>query len=56
MKKKKVPSTLVNHPVIPYLPERFRLVDCRCYRDGGIASLEALEAAATFHLVAPEIC
>jgi hypothetical protein len=53
--EKKALSTLVNHPAVPFLRKRFRLVDRRCYRGGGIESLEALEAA-TFCLVAPEVC
>jgi len=53
--EKKALSTLVDHPAVPFLPERFRLVDHRSYRDGGIESLEALEAA-TFRLVALEVC
>jgi hypothetical protein len=53
--EKKALSTLVNHPAVPFLPERFRLVGLRSYWGGGIESLEALEAA-TFGLVALEVC
>lgn len=52
--EKEALSTLVNHPAVPFLPERFRLVGHRFYWDGGIESLEALEAA-TFRLIAPEV-
>lgn len=53
--EKKAFSTLINHPAVPFLQERFRLVCRRSYRDGGIESLKALEAA-TFRLVALEVC
>jgi hypothetical protein len=54
-KEKEALSTLVNHPAVPFLLERMRLVGRRGCRDGGIESLEALEAA-MFRLVAPEVC
>jgi hypothetical protein len=53
--EKKTLSTLVDHPAVPFPRERCRLIGRGCYRDGGIESLEALEAA-TFRLVAAEVC
>ena len=48
-------STLINHPEVPFPPECFRLEGGRSYRNGGIKSLEALEAA-TLRLVALQVC
>ena len=53
--EKKTLSTLIDHPTVPFLPKRCRLVSRRSCYNGIIESLEALEAA-TFRLVAPEVC
>ena len=53
--EKKVLSTLVNHPALPFLQEGLRLVGRFSHRDGGVESLGALEAA-MFHHVEPGVC
>lgn len=53
--EKEALAALIDHPAVPFLPECFRLVGCDSHRDGGIESLETLEAA-TLCLVALEVC
>lgn len=53
--EKEALAALVDHPPVPFLPKRFRLVGSRCPRDGGVELLKTLQTA-TLRLVALEVC